>query len=382
MLRRLESMAKRATVRGFNPQPWFPVLRPSRPSPIVPNANVNIDVGGMFYIPGVGKRFDSFWMQRCVEKWLRQLDPSVVSNAILDAHFGYPEGVGCFRAGQRLGIPVFITLRGLELELFGRRSHGPQLVHALQSATGVIAVSNSLKEAAVLAGVPEQQIAVIPNGVDAVTFRPGDKDDARDVLSYPITRKLVVCIAELRPVKGHDVLLRAFAAMRENDVHVVCVGRGLDSQWGKKLQSLVKELQIENRVFFAGSLPPEDVAIWLRASDVFALASHREGCCNAVLEALATGTPVAATDVGDNRLFVNQSGIGRIVSSGDPESLAQAISECLECDFDQATIAASIQDYTWETAASRVIERFGQDRSSRDTAEKQTDPSNSLAVDR
>ena len=56
--------------------------------------------------------------------------------------------------------------------------------------------------------------------------------------------------------------------------------------------------------YFAGTLPPQEIAGWLQAADVFALATHREGCCNAVLEALACGIPVVTTPAGDNAVVV------------------------------------------------------------------------------
>jgi teichuronic acid biosynthesis glycosyltransferase TuaC len=350
-------MAELARVRALIPQPWFPLVKARRLDPPIPNSALPIDTADMFYLPGIGKRFDGRWMERCVERWLGQLDANWRENCVLDAHFGYPEGVGCYRLARRLGLPIFITLRGLEVELFKTASHGPQLLEALCNATGVIAVSHSLKAAAVEAGVPAEQITVIPNGVDNTIYHPGDKAMARRLIGYNSNRKLIVCVGNLKPVKGHDILLRAIAqSAPEVDLQLVCIGGGLSTSWGLRLQELATELKLGDRIQFIGAHSPAAVANWLRAADLFTLASRREGCCNAVLEAMSTGLPVAATDAGDNRILVNNQ--GQIVPTEDPSALARAITQCLNQDFDQQAIAKSTENSTWAAVAQMVIDKL------------------------
>ncbi len=124
----------------------------------------------------------------------------------------------------------------------------------------------------------------------------------------PAGIELIVCVGNLKPVKGHDVLIKAFAQLARipgRDWFVLAVG-AIDS-WKRKLDCIGADTWISHdRVEFIGPRQPDEVVTWLQAADVFALASHREGCCNAVLEALATGTPVVATRVGDNEDSVVQ----------------------------------------------------------------------------
>ncbi|TWU55680.1 glycosyltransferase [Rubripirellula reticaptiva] len=355
--RRLEELAKLVPTRALAPQPWFPLVRPRRTDPAISTENLTVDAASMFYFPGVAKSLDGFWLDRCVDRWLDGMDPKVVSDAILDAHFGYPEGVGCWRVAKRRGMPIFITIRGLEVDLFGRSSRGDQLLQALCEATGVIAVSHSLKAAAVTAGVPADQITVIPNGVDAATYSTGDQANARSSIGYESAGKLVVSVGNLKAVKGHDILVRAVANIQSDcDFQLVCIGGGVESAWGKSLQDLANELNVQDRVHFVGSKPPNEVADWLRAADLFALASRREGCCNAVLEALSTGLPVVATDAGDNSRYLEEPWAGVLVATESPIDLGVAIKSCLERKPDRPLIAKTVADVTWASVAKTVVQ--------------------------
>ena len=359
VLRRLEKMGELANVRALIPQPWFPVVRPREINPPLKTSRIEIESSGMFYVPRIANHWNGHWMKRCVGQWLDSQEDKVIRNAVVDAHFGYPEGVGCFQAARERGLPVFITIRGLEVELFNTPSRGPQLLEALCEATGVIAVSHSLKAAAIKAGVPARQITVIPNGVDATTYCMGDKDQTRADIGYRHAEKLIVSVGNLKPVKGHDILIRAIAEVKKQvDVRLVCVGGGVDSAWGNKLQQLVNELGLSDRVRFAGAKAPKEVADWLRAADLFALASRREGCCNAVLEALSSGVPVAVTDAGDNAVFVKNLVNGQTAPVDDPQSLANAIVNCLKRDFNFQAIADSVKDSCWSSVANEVIATF------------------------
>tara|TARA_R110002049_G_scaffold285698_2_gene466847 strand:+ start:67521 stop:68600 length:1080 start_codon:yes stop_codon:yes gene_type:complete len=350
-------MARRCSLTALMPQPFFPWLRPIGQDDQALQASFPIASRKMFYFPGVLKHLDGRWMSRCVDRWLRTID--VTHPAVIDAHFGYPEGVGCYYAAEKHKLPIFITIRGLEVDLLRDPRMRPVLVEALQNATGVIAVSDFLKETAVNAGVDESQITVIPNGVDTERFFPGDRTSARRELGIADGQRLIVCVGTLKRVKGHDVLLKAMSAVRKGvPARLVCVGGRGDPQWADELERMVVSLGLSNEVCFVGAEPPDRVVQWLRAADVFCLASHREGCCNAVLEAVATGIHVAVTRVGDNAHVVTGPEIGLLVDPGDSEGLANAIVESLSNSHDPTVIANSVGSYSWDDAAQRVIEYF------------------------
>jgi teichuronic acid biosynthesis glycosyltransferase TuaC len=128
-----------------------------------------------------------------------------------------------------------------------------------------------------------------------------------------------------------------------------------------ELQSRVTALRLNDHVRLAGNMPPRDVANWLRAADVFALATAREGCCNAVLEALAVGVPVVTTPVGDNAEFVRPGVSGALVPVDDAVGLASAIVQALrnrEWDRRGISIGLHRQVGSWTDVGERVVKYF------------------------
>ena len=128
-----------------------------------------------------------------------------------------------------------------------------------------------------------------------------------------------------------------------------------------QLRRLAEELGLEDAVQFVGAVQPGEVAHWLSAADVFCLVSAREGCCNAVLEALASGRPVVATPVGDNTHYVADGVNGRIVPVDDSTATSRALADVLsERHWDAEQISRGLPVGDWDHVGRRVIEFFSQ----------------------
>src|SRR5690606_27892219 len=121
--------------------PFFPFIKPlpawARPPSRTLDA-VAVRHAPMFYIPKFFKTADAFWLARAIEREIERLHRQEPLDAI-DAHFGYPDGAGCVRLGRRLGIPVFVTLRGVEQEYLEVPGIGSQLLWAVRNAAGCVA---------------------------------------------------------------------------------------------------------------------------------------------------------------------------------------------------------------------------------------------------
>ncbi|MCK4513518.1 glycosyltransferase, partial [bacterium] len=175
-------------------------------------------------------------------------------------------------------------------------------------------------------GVPASKVESVGTGVDLRRIA-----DAR--VGEELTRELQIAgrtvvgiVAKLSPVKGHEHFLRAAAgiAKAHDDVAFLVVGDGPRRQM---LTEMAKELEIEDAVVFAGAR--DDVPSLLKLMDVFVLSSLSEGSPNAVLEAMAAGLPVIATDVGGLPDIVIDGESGILVPPGDWEALEKAITELL-----------------------------------------------------
>jgi glycosyltransferase involved in cell wall biosynthesis len=359
--RRLAALNRLADVRVVHLQPWFPLLRP-RPSrgPEPFHDEPPTVRPGMFYLPGMLKGLDSHWVKRAVLPAVRALEAEGTVD-LIDAHFGYPDGVGCVKAALRLRRPVFITMRGLERPILQTRWRGSQLLWALRQCTGIVAVSHSLRDLAEAHGIDPAKIRVIPNAVDRQLYRPGDRHAARAALGVAPDAKLIVCVGMLIHGKGQHLLLRAAASLlpQHPTLRVVLIGGPAhEPAYPQSLRRLALDLGLGERVVMTGSLPPQQVVTWLQAADLFALPTFDEGCCNAVLEAMASGVPVVTTPAGDNAGLVDAPRRGLLVPIDDAGGLSAGLDAGLGRRWDPSTIAAYGDGYSWDEVARQTLEFF------------------------
>lgn len=179
-------------------------------------------------------------------------------------------------------------------------------------------------------GIPEARCAVIPNGVDTHHFRPDShaRRELRAEWHIDEGERLVGLVGRLDPKKGHEMFLEAAARLagRRGDVRFLCVGDG-PGDLRRALEARAVRLGIGDRVIWAQAR--DDVAGVYNALDLLVSASiYGEGFPNVLAEAMACGTPVVATDVGDSAKVAGDP--GRIVPPGDPEVLALAIEKSLD----------------------------------------------------
>lgn len=361
---RLAALAKLTSLRIVQPIPFFPI---ARPLPRWLNGRqltlqgVPVEAVPMFYFPGVLKSLDGRWLARCTRTRLLALARRDWRAEVIDAHFGYPDGVGCVRVARALGLPVFVTIRGSETDFLRESGIAPQLVHALNAATGCISVSHSLRRMVAEHGVDADKVRVIPNAVNREIFRPAPKDAARHQLGVEPDIRLIVSVGHLVALKSHDVLIRAVSRLTRRNPRVLLAiigGPAYERDHPADLERLVRELGLAQQVRFLGLLSQSVMRTWLQAADAFALASRREGCCNAVLEALATGTPVVTTPVGDNAHFVREGFNGSLVPVGDVEAFERALADVVGKSWDARAISLELSVGSWDDVAARVLEFF------------------------
>jgi glycosyltransferase involved in cell wall biosynthesis len=193
-------------------------------------------------------------------------------------------------------------------------------------------------------GHSADRVVVLENGVDTAKFNR---------FLYPDTSKprvRVGCVANLRPVKNIDGLMRAAKSALERHPKLVFEVAG-EGEHREELERLHAELGLGDRFLLRGSVA--DVAAFLRTVDIAVLPSHSEGMSNALLEYMSAGRAVIATDVGANAELVRHGKDGLIVPPGDPDSVARAIGELLANPMRAAGYGAS--------ARRRVEAEFSRD---------------------
>jgi len=355
---RLEALSERVSLEVVSPRPTFPVLGRLRgqAGPSCEEMDgLTVHRPRFLCFPGILKSQDARLYARGVRGWLEQACANSPPD-LLDAHFIWPDGVAVSLLARELNLPYAITLRGKIYPCLEVPSQRRQCAEALRGAAAVISVSTSMADVAAELGAPPGRIHVIPNGVDMELFRPMDRADARRELGLPETGRLLVTVAHLGVRKGHREVIQALSRLPD-DVRLVLVGS--DPGRGRSLpmlRGMIHSLGLDGRVVLAGAQPHERIPLFLNAADVSVLASYREGCPNVVLESLACGTPVVATDVGSVAEMVQPGENGRVVPLQDVDALTEALGHLLENPPPAAAVRASRCVRSWQAVAGQVYD--------------------------
>lgn len=184
-------------------------------------------------------------------------------------------------------------------------------------------------------GAPPSRLCTVPPGVDAEHFRPLDRAAARSRLGIALDRPVALFIGRIDPVKGIDVLLRAWQRIAQElaprQPLLLFLGGGFDSAAGlrpdaalSRVMADARELGIAETVRFLGSRPQGELPLFYNAADVCLIPSHYESFGLVAVESMACGTPVVASQVGGLRFSVEHEVSGLHVPPNDPAALATA----------------------------------------------------------
>jgi teichuronic acid biosynthesis glycosyltransferase TuaC len=277
----------------------------------------------------------------------------------IDAHYVYPDGLAAVMLGMLFRIPAVLSARGTDVNLFpGFRLIRPMIRWSLRHAAGIIAVSKSLKQAMVELGLPEKRIRVIGNGVDPVRFHPVEPREARRLLGLAEDEQLIVAVGGLIPRKGFQFLIPAFAKIASHfpKAKLYILGEG---DYRQKLEAMTDELGVADRVFLPGNIPNDGLRQWFGAAQISCLVSSREGWPNVLLESMACGTPVVATNVWGAPEVIVSPDLGVLVEQ-DVDSIAAALKQALQKSWHRPEIAHYASKRTWAIVAAEVEDYLGQ----------------------
>ncbi len=302
-----------------------------------------------------------FWHLVSLPRHLRRHNCDVVflpaGNRRLGWSYGIPS-VGTVHDFSQLHVPqkydafrMFYIMRIL-----------PRMMRRL---TGVISVSESTRrDLESFAGVASERIRVIYNGADLVRFTPRDRLAAKSAVTAELglPEDFVLYISRLEhPGKNHVHLLEAFSRLKQKTKlphKLVFVG----SRWNgaEVIEAKVKELELENEVIFPGFVSNELLPVLYAAADVFVFPSLFEGFGIPVLEAMACGTPVCASNVSSIPEVVGDAGL--LFDPLDPESIAASLGRVLADEkLYESLVSAGLTQasrFTWDDAAAAVLEEL------------------------
>lgn len=255
-------------------------------------------------------------------RWLRRLVDSqtVIHNQQVSLHSWPSQRIATTR-----NIPLILRFAGSgqsgDLARLRSVRYGSLMIPALCKADRFIVLSNVLRDEVVAAGFPADRVRYRPNGVDASHFHA----EGRSRPGYGDRTFQLLFVGRLDQHKGVDLLLHALAAINAGSDWMLSVygdGPSMD-----RLLKLSNELGLKTRVHFKGH--SEDMATIYRSADMLVLPSLHEGMPNVVLEAMASGLPILATDIGGSRELLQDWAPDWLVKSADVDALKLALERAI-----------------------------------------------------
>jgi glycosyltransferase involved in cell wall biosynthesis len=261
---------------------------------------------------------------------------------LIDAHYVYPDGVAAVLLGRHLGRPVTVTARGTDINLIPRYALPRRMIRwAAGHADGLITVCQALKDELVALGVAADRVRVLRNGVDLDRFRP--EDPARCRTELGLAAPVLLSVGGLIPRKGHDLVIRALAQVPA--ATLVIAGEGPERT---ALAGLAADLGLASRVRFVGRIDHDGLRRHYSAADALILASSREGWANVLLEAMACGTPVVASNVWGTPEVVAAPEAGVLVGERSADAIAAAVLALLAAPPGRARTRAYAERFSWD----------------------------------
>jgi D-inositol-3-phosphate glycosyltransferase len=294
-------------------------------------------------------------------------------------------GVAAHELRARWGAPVaqmFHTLGLMKERIAGEPADYPTTLRAfgeadiMSWADRLIAATPAERAQMLwLYRANRRAIEIVPPGVDLARFHPLPPEAARQALGLPPDRRMLLFVGRIEPLKAVDTIFAAMALIKEAAPHLLdnlcltIIGGDPDDPAGEnaemeRLKGLRVELGLDNLIVFLGAKDQDSLNLYYAASEALIMPSDYESFGMVALEAMASGAPVIASEVGGLAFLVQDGFNGYHVPVREPAALADKIRLLLEQPDKRQQLGQNAihyaQDYAWPRIADRLLNIFAQ----------------------
>lgn len=301
-------------------------------------------------LPKVGLSSAPLMMASAVKPVLEGMIERGFDFDLIDSHYIYPDGVAAVILGRHFGKPVVMSVLGDDVITYPKYFVPRQLLlWAVDHAGGITSVCEALKRRLVAWGAPEGKVRVVLQGVDLELFHPVDRDEVRRRLG--LTGMTLLSVGHATKRKGHHLAIEALQELPEATLLIAGDGWYLEG-----LRELARSFGVAERVRFLGHVEQEDLKDYYSAADALVLASSREGIANVLMESMACGAPVIATDVWGTPEAVTCPEAGVLMEERSASALVKAARRLFDHYPDRKATQRHAATFRWERTSRELLE--------------------------
>lgn len=348
--------------RVVAPVPWYPFRSPkmgehaalARVPALETRHGITVHHPRYYLPPKIGMIPAPFLMYMGVRRAVARLRQESGDFDAIDAHYFYPDGVAAALLARELGKPLVITARGTDLNLIPQFSLPRQMIRwASEQASAMITVAEALRRVLLGLGVSPERVQTLRNGVDLECFQPQDRTEARSRLGITVDGKWLASVGHLIERKGHHLVIGALPGLP--GVRLMIAGTGPDEG---RLRALAEQYGVADRVTFLGRVQHNELATVYSAADALVLASSREGWANVLLESMASGTPVVASNIWGTPEVVATDEAGRLMGAYSEAGVAEAVTTLLSNPPSRQATRRYAEHFSWDDTTRGQLTLF------------------------
>lgn len=307
------------------------------------------------HLPKIGMNRAPQALARAILPIARQMIADGFDFDLIDAHYYYPDGVAAGLVARALDKPFVVTARGTDLNLIPQYEYPRQLIQETAAhASASIGVCRALMDSLAALGAETNKLHVFRNGVDLERFRPEARSVARNKLHFVDADLHLLSVGHLIERKGHHIAIEALAHL-PNRTHLHIVGTGPER---RALEALAASLGVQSRVHFSGLVQQTELRWWYSAADVLLLCSSREGWANVLLEGMACGTPVVASNIWGTPEVVSSLDAGRLMPQRNPLGLIDALTDLRQALPTPEAVRCHAEQFSWAQTTQDQLQLF------------------------
>ncbi len=311
--------------------------------------NIKVRYFPYYYPPGFARSTHGMCLLASLIGQQRKYFRSANCDAIY-ACWGYPDAFAAACLAKHYQRPLVVKCHGSDVNIIPKhRLRRKQMLWGFKQAKYIVVVSDALKQRLIELGVTAEKIRVIYNGVDNSIFYP----DPSLTQTEKKIQRLILFVGRLTPEKGALDLLTAFLPLAKADPTVDLHYIGLGASATSILQQAA-QAELINRIHISPPVPHAELNRWYNRADVVCLPSYNEGVPNVLLEAMACGTPVVATNVGGIPEIVTPQ-TGLLVAKAQPQELRESLSQSLSMSWDKTTIQSHSKRFNWPSNIQTLL---------------------------